>query len=143
VNNDKSVPIITLGEKGDVSVELVPLKPMRDMRHIKGEMKKLLENARDGVDEDFIYVTLTDEDIVSDAMAIFRGYYPNTIKIDYENSHTLSSEQVDISSIAGSKSFEELIKEFYIAMYGCEMNDEEMEIMREAARKAGVTDEAS
>jgi exonuclease SbcD len=143
VQSDKSIPIITLGEKGDVSIELVPLKPLRDMRHIKGEMKKLLENVNTDNDKDFIYVTLTDEDVVTDAMAIFQQYYHNTIKIDYENSHTLSVGQTGVAKAASTRTFEELIKEFYAAMYGCDMSDEEMAIMSEAAQKAGVEDEAS
>ena len=36
VHCDKSVPVITLGKKGEVDIELVKLKPMRDLRHLKG-----------------------------------------------------------------------------------------------------------
>jgi exonuclease SbcD len=142
VNGDKSVPIITLKEKGSVDVELVKLTPKRDVRHIKGEMKKLLDKKNVISTDDFIYATLTDEDTVADAMTIFQQTYPNTVKIDYENSHTLATEQIDISRIAGNKSFDELINEFYSAMYGCDMSEEEMSIMRDAAKKAGVQDEA-
>jgi exonuclease SbcD len=143
VNNNKSVPVITLGEKGNVDIELIPLVPLRDMRHVKGEMRRLLDRSNVESVNDFIYVTLTDEDIVNDAMSIFQQTYPNTIKIDYENSHTTSVEQVDITRISGNKTFAELISEFYMAMYGCEMSEEEMAVMRDAARKAGVADEAS
>jgi exonuclease SbcD len=76
-------------------------------------------------------------------MGIFQQFYPRTIKIVYENSHTREIEQVDISKVAENKSFTELIEEFYIKMYGCEMGDEEMSIMRDVAKEAGViTDEA-
>jgi exonuclease SbcD len=47
-------------------------------------------------------------------------------------------EQVDISGIAENKSFTERIGEFYQMLYGCEMGDEEMDILRDAAEKAGV-----
>ena len=141
VNNAKSVPIITLGEKGDVSLELIPLHPMRDLRHIKGPMKMLLDKTNITDPDDFIYVTLTDEDTVNDAMAIFQQVYPNTVKIDYENSHTRAIEQVDISSIAENKSFSELIGDFYRLMYQCEMSEEEMKYMKVAAQEAGMIDE--
>lgn len=142
VANDKSIPVITLEEKGKTSVELIPLKPMRDMRHIKGKLEQLLkaENVTDT--EDFIYATLTDEDIVNDAMGIFQQIYPNTVKIDYDNSHTKAIDQVDISKIAENRSFEELIEDFYSKIYGCEISEEEMKIMRMVAREAGVMDEA-
>ena len=141
VNNTKSVPIITLGEKGNVSLELIPLRPMRDLRHIKGPMKMLLDKTNITDPDDFIYVTLTDEDTVNDAMGIFQQVYPNTVKIDYDNSHTRAIEQVDISSIAENKSFSELIGDFYRLMYQCEMSEEEMKYMKVAAQEAGMIDE--
>lgn len=141
VNNEKSVPVITLGEKGDVSLELIPLRPMRDVRHIKGSLKMLLDPANVTEPEDFIYVTLTDEDTVNDAMSIFQQVYPNTVKIDYDNSHTRAIEQVDISGIAENKSFSELISDFYRLMYQCEMSEEELKYMKKAAQEAGVIDE--
>ena len=142
VNNEKSVPVITIDEKGNVGIELFPLKPMRDMRHIKGKISDLLNTANVHSTEDFIYATLTDEDIINDAMGIFQQTYPNTVKIDYDNSHTREIEQVDISKIAQNRSFTELINDFYSLIYGCEISDEEMDVMRTVAREAGVINEA-
>ena len=142
VNNEKSVPVITISGKKDISIDLFPLKPMRNMRHIKGKMEDLLNKANAKSAEDFIYATLTDEDIINDAMGIFQQTYPNTVKIDYDNSHTREIEQVDISKIAHNKSFSELISDFYRLMYQCEISDEEMDIMRMVAREAGVIHEA-
>lgn len=141
VNNGKSVPIITLGEKGNVSVDLIPLRPMRDLRHIKGPLKRLLDRANITDPDDFIYVTLTDEDPLNDAMGIFQQVYPNTVKIDYDNSHTRSMEQVDLSNMAENRSFSELVGDFYRLMYHCEMSEEEMKYMKLAAQEAGMIDE--
>ncbi|WP_297569982.1 exonuclease SbcCD subunit D [uncultured Anaerovibrio sp.] len=142
-HNDKSVPIITIEENKAVNVELIPLKPLRDMRHIRGKMSDLLHNNDISGRNDFIYVTLTDEDIINDAMGIFQQVYPNTVKIDYDNSRTRAAEQVDISQIAHNKSFTELIGDFYRLMYNCEISDEELDVMRMAAREAGIIDETN
>ena len=141
VHNAKSVPVITMGKKGEVTLELIPLKPMRDLRHIKGNLKALLEPKNITDVEDFIYVTLMDEEIINDAMGIFQQTYPNTVKIDYDNSRTRAMEHVDISNIAENKSFSELIGDFYRLIYNCEMSGEEMDYMRAAAQEAGVIDE--
>jgi exonuclease SbcD len=124
-----------------VDIELVPLKPLRDLRHIKGTVKKLLapENVADK--DDFIYVTLTEENIVNDAMGIFQATYPNTIKIDYENSHTREMEQVDTGFVSMNRSFPELISDFYSQVFGCDISDEELRIMKEVAMEAGVIEE--
>ena len=143
VNNAKSVTIIDVKEKGDVLIELLPLKPLRDMRHVKGMLKELLDWKNVKAPEDFIYMTLTDEDIINDVMGIVQQTYPNTVKIDYDNSHTREIEQVDISQIAENKSFSELISDFYKLMYGCEISEEEMDYVRMVAREAGVINETN
>lgn len=141
VHNDKRVPIITLEEKGKLTIEEFPLTPLRDLRHIKGPLKQLLDPNHVVSAGDFIYATLTDEDMVQDVMGIFQTVYPNTVKVDYENSHTRAIENVDITKGIGPKTFEELAEEFYRQMYGSEMSAEEKEIMAWAAGKAGVADE--
>ena len=141
VNNTKSVPVVTLtakDNKKNVEIELVELKPVRDLRHIKGKLDTLLDRKYIDNQNDFMYVTLTDENVINDAMGIIQQIYPNTVKIDYDNSHTKYIEQSDISYIAEDKNFTELIEEFYRQMYGTDMSDEEIELMNEVAKEAGV-----
>lgn len=141
VNNSKSVPIITINEKNSITIDTIPLKPMRDMRHIKGRMEELLNTSNVTAQDDFIYATLTDEYIIDDAMGIMQQTYPNTVKIDYDNSHTREIEQVDITAIAQNRSFTDLISDFYRLIYNCEISEDEMDVMRMTAREAGVLDE--
>ena len=141
INNLKSMPFVSIDE-GVVSVEIIPLKPMRDLRHIKGKMEQLLDKKNISAPEDFIYVTLTNEDVINDAMGIFQQVYPYTVRIDYDNSHTRELEHVDITQIGENKSFDELISDFYRMVYKRDISDEEMTIMMDVAREAGVVDEA-
>jgi exonuclease SbcD len=142
VNNEKSVPVVTLGEKGKIDIELVTLKPKRDLRHIKGVMNRLLDKENVTDTDDFIYVTLNDEDVISDAMGIFQKVYPNTVKIDYDNSHTRKIEEIDITKITENKSFHDLVSDFYNMVYGCDISDDEMKVMMAVAKEAGVINEA-
>lgn len=142
VNNEKSVSLITIDAEKKVDVELVPIRPKRDLRHIKGKLRDLLAESNVTAPDDYIYATLTDEEIINDAMGIFQQTYPHTVKIDYDNSHTMEIEQVDISKIAENRSFEDLISDFYRQIYSCEITEEEMDIMRSVAREAGVLHEA-
>lgn len=140
---DKSLPIITTGAKGQVDIKLEKLKPRRDLRHLKGKLRQLLHEKNLCDTEDYIYATLTDEDPINDAMRIFRQYYPHTVRIDYDNAHTREMGQVDITHAAAGKSFEEMISEFYEMIYGCDISEEELAMMKEAAREAGVDHETS
>ena len=140
--SDKSVPLISIGEKGNVEIELIPLKAQKDLRHITGRLQQLLspENIEDP--EDYMYVTLTDEEIINDVMGIVQQYYPNTVKIDYQNSHTKELENFDIGEIIIDKPFEEIIADFYMKIYGKEISDEELDVMMSVAGEAGVINEA-
>ena len=141
-NNEKSVPLITI-ENGKPEIELIPIKPLRNLRHIKGKMKDLLARENITNPQDYIYATLTDDESINDVMGIFQQSYPNTVKIDYDNEHTREIEQVDITQITEKKSFEELFGDFYQQILGCEINDEEMEVMRDVAREAGIIHETN
>ena len=141
INNEKSIPVVTLEEKGAVHIELLPLKPLRDVRHLKGTKEQLLalEHIKDP--EDYMYVTLTDEHILPDIMNVFQQFYPNTVRIDYDNAHTRAMEQIDLSAIAENRSFQDLIRDFYEQIYGGEISEEEMEVMEQAAKEAGIIHE--
>ena len=142
-NSDKSVPLISIGEKGSLELELLPLKPLKDLRHVTGRLDQLLRADNITDPEDYMYVTLTDEEIINDVMGIVQQYYPNTVKIDYHNSHTMEIENFDIGEKVSDRSFGEIIAEFYLKMYGKEISDEEMDVMISAAREAGVINEAN
>ncbi len=142
VNNQKSVPLVTIEEKGEPKIELLPLKPLRDLRHLKGKREKLLaaENIVDR--DDFIYITLTDEDFLNNAMGIFQQYYPNTVKIDYENSHTKELKELDPAELAEERPLEDILSAFYEQVYGSKISEEERKLLMEVAGEAGVIDEA-
>ena len=142
VNKDKSVPIISLGEKGKIDIDLIELKPLRDIRHIKGRLDQLLASENIVSPEDFMWVTLTDEIIEPNAYNIFRAYYPNIMKLDYDNSHTAEIEQqLEVTPLSKNKSFEEIISDFYKLKYGFDIPEEELQIMLEVSREAGVGNE--
>jgi exonuclease SbcD len=89
----KSFPLVTLGEKGRVEVELLPIVPWRDVRRIQGPIERLLApDAFLNVD-DYLYVTLTDEDMAPDAMGRIRAVYPNALQLEYRNARTRSALQ--------------------------------------------------
>ena len=136
LSKEKTVPVITMGEKGRVDIELSELKPMRDVRRIKGKLAELLKNAVDT--KDYIYATLTDEETQFEAMSRLREVYPNTMKLDYDNSASKKlKEDLEEIEIEG-KSFDELVSDFYEMIQGRAPEEKEWQIIHEVAREAGV-----
>ena len=135
IRNGKKFTIVEIKEKGNVSVELIDIKPLREVRHLKGNLEDILKNAVDK--EDYIYATLMDEDTVYEAMARLRQVYPNTMKMDYDNSTTRHiAEDSDI--VTDGKSFEELMNDFFTFSRGKELDDKEWDIIRKVAKEVGV-----
>lgn len=66
MDQEKSITVVELEKKGTVRTSLLPLKPLRDMRKLRGTYLELTDRSfyRDMNREDYIQVTLTDEDDV-------------------------------------------------------------------------------
>ena len=113
------------------------MKPLREVRRIKGELNQLLQNAVDT--NDYIYATLTDETVQFDAMARLQEVYPNTMKLDYENKSTKALQEMEEVTDTKEKSFHELMSDFYqLINEGEQPDEEEWKILEEVAKEAGV-----
>ena len=141
ISNHKSVPLITFGEAGkEPEVKLIPLSPLREMRHLTGPMKELLNPEHVENPGDYIYATLTDEDTILDAISALRNAYPNILKLDYKNSHSRETGDTEFNLVTEEKTFEEVISEFYEMQYGCPISERELAIMKELAEEAGISE---
>ena len=112
---EKSITVVELKEKGSVDLRTIPLKPLHDLRKIRGTYlevtaKSFYEN-RDC--EDYLQVTLTDEEDVPDGMAKLRTIYPNLMRLEYDNKRTRSNTEVRAAERVEEKSELELFQEFY------------------------------
>lgn len=127
----KSAPLVTLGEKGDVRVELLPLTPMRDLREIRGRLDDLLDPASwaGAKTDDFMHITLTD-DAVMDAMNRVRAVYPNTLRLDFDNALTALSGAPVMAREAVRRDPFALFAEFYEQQNGEPMDEEMKPIVR-------------
>jgi len=89
-NQEKTLTVVNIVEKGNVNISEIPLDPLRDLREIKGSYNDLMkrENYINTNTEDYLHITLTDEDAVPNAINKLRIVYPNVMKLDYENTRT-------------------------------------------------------
>lgn len=126
-DQEKKMPIISLAEKGKLDIEMISLIPKRDLRKITGTLDEILSNAKNDPNnhEDFIDITLTNEDEVMDAMASLRTVYPNVLKLSYDNKASRAAENVEKFSGVNEKKPLEIFEAFYQSRRGTEMNDEQ------------------
>lgn len=130
--NIKSVTILDFNDKGNIEYSKIPLTPFRDMREIRGTYYELTlkSNYESTNTEDYLHITLTDEEDIPDAIGRLRSIYPNIMKLDYDNLRTRGSGTVDAIENIESKSPFELFADLFKQQNNQDMSEEQEEIMR-------------
>lgn len=130
--NIKSVTILDFNDKGNIEYSKIPLTPLRDMREIRGTYYELtLKSSYESTNtEDYLHITLTDEEDIPDAIGKLRSIYPNIMKLDYDNLRTRGSGTVDAIENIESKSPFELFADLFKQQNNQDMSKEQEEIMR-------------
>ena len=123
----KSVTVATLGEKGKLTVETVPLTPRHDMRELRGFYSDLVTrtNYEGTATDDYLHIVLTDEEDIPDVMSRLRVIYPNLMKIDYDNKRTRTGGQITGADAPEKKTPLELLSAFYELQNGQPMSEEQ------------------
>lgn len=136
----KTVTVIDMKEKGSISLELIPLIPKRDMAEIKGNyeeltLKSFWENTSYG--EDYMHITLTDEEDVPDALTKLRVIYKNIMKLDYDNKRTRTMNEIGGAENVREKTPLEHFCDFYELQNGQPLSEEQLSFMTELIEKTG------
>ena len=124
----KSVTVVSLGEKGDLSLQLCPLYPKHDLREIRGSFASVTDRefyANTDTD-DYLHIILTDEEDVPEAVGKLRRIYPNLMKLDYDNARTRDSLRPEETADVEHLSPMELFARFFEAQNGRPMTEEQV-----------------
>lgn len=126
----KTATIVELREKGAVNVYEAPLSPLRDMRELKGSYLDITaKSSYDGAQtDDYMHITLTDEEDIPDVIGKLRSIYPNTLRVDYDNRRTRENNLV--TGYSESKSPLELFEEFYELQNNAPMTEEQIHLAK-------------
>ena len=137
VSHEKSVSVVELGAKGSVSLRLLPLKPLHDLREVRGSYDELMlrENYEHTDTEDYLRITLTDEDDVPNAVERLRTVYKNLMLLSYDNKRTRTSGQLESLKRVESLSPLELFSEFYESQNNKSMDDAQRAMALQAIEK--------
>ncbi|MBS4900126.1 MAG: exonuclease SbcCD subunit D [Clostridiales bacterium] len=125
-NNIKTITIVELREKGRVDIREIPLTPKHDVRKVKGIYEELLT----GNSEDYLHITLSDEDPVKYAYNNLRQRYPNLLTIEYESS-AKARGTLKSSTMTDEKSPIEIFEDFFRRQSGKEMDEEQIKLVKE------------
>lgn len=129
----KSIEIIDIKEKHNISMDRIPLVMPRDVRVIKGTLEELTSeevvNAEGTDREDYICAIITNEERVIDGANKLLRWYPNLLTIQYKKDMVVKEED-KIVSLKGKNPFE-LFSEYYEFMNNKTMSQREEDIIKE------------
>ena len=133
VSHKKAALIIDIKEKGEIEIMDVPIKPLHDMREITGRYDEIVEKDfyKDFSVDDYLHITLTDEEDVPNAMGRLRTVYPNIMKLDYDNARTRSVKEISSCTDVQRKTPFQLFEEFYEVQNNQKMSDEQKAFVTE------------
>ena len=131
-NHKKVAVIVDVEEKGKINIQQIPFLPKHDMREVRGTYMEVtaLDFYKDMKTDDYLHITLTDEEDVPDAIGKLRTIYPNIMKLSYDNLRTRAAGTVRGTAEVEEKSPMELLREFYELQNNQPMTDEQEEIAR-------------
>jgi exonuclease SbcD len=123
----KSVTIVELGQKGDLSIRLRELNPMRDLIKIKGLFDEVTDKSfyKDLDTESYVQITLLDEDDIPNAFGKLATIYPNLMLMRYENRRTMDGADILSDGNEINMAPDVLFSQFYETMNNQPMTKEQ------------------
>lgn len=133
--NIKTVSIVEITDS-KVSITERELKPIRDLRIIRGEIDELLKKEvySAGDTNDYIYAVLTDDILELNYMSRMQRIYPNCIGVETDNKRSAYNNDIDVAQ--EDKTPSELFEDFFKMQNNREMTEEERTLITEFIKEA-------
>lgn len=138
INQDKTVTIVDMGAKGDVQISTVPLSPLRDWHSLTGNFDQLVADAGSvnrAIADDYLRITLTDSDDVSDAIGKLRCVYPHLMELRYDNARTRNvGNAFELLDDVDEKLPVDYISDLFVQQMGTELNEQQRQYVDKLIR---------
>ncbi|MEE0329453.1 MAG: exonuclease SbcCD subunit D, partial [Phascolarctobacterium succinatutens] len=141
----KSVTLVELAEKGNMKVTQLPLTPLREVRYLKDTFENLMARPNyamfpmdeNGCLQDFYYLTLTDENDIPNAMQRLQSVYKNLLQLDYDNKRTQANAELELTENPVEKTPLELIDDFYRLQNNQELSENQKQYLTNLLSEMG------
>ena len=124
---EKAALLVDIGEQGEIDVKTLPFTPVHAMRREKGRFADLLDPDR--ASEDYLQITLTDEDDLPDAARKLQQVYPNLLQVLYDNARTRAAAADFTREAAVVRSPIELFESLHVMQNGAPVTDEQRALL--------------
>lgn len=135
--DQKSVTILEVKEKGNLEVREIPLCPQRDMVKIRGNFMDVINPMNfPGIDsESYLHITLLDELDVPEAFSRLAGVYPKLMQLEYDNTRTREKRSLQVRKEVAKISPQEMFASLYETMNNQPLSEVQQEYLMEKIDK--------
>ena len=132
----KSLTLVDIREKGVVEISTIPLHPQRDMRQIRGRYEEITARSYyTGTNRnDYLHITLTDEEDIPEVVGKLRTIYPHILKLDYDNKRTRAGGVLPVEQAVENKNPLAWFADFYRQQNGQELTEEQKAFVADLAQ---------
>ena len=128
-NHKKAALLVELRAKGELAITPLPIKPLHDMRRIRGPMAALIGDGARSNDSagDYLQVILTDDEEIHDAIGKLRAVYPNVMQLGYDNARTNAEQELSGAFACNIENMDpvSLFEDFFKSQNGADLNAEQ------------------
>lgn len=135
-NQEKGILEITLGEKGSpLAIERIPLRNMRSVRQLRGSLKEILENTGENICEDYVSITLTDEQLPYELKETLQSHFPRLLQVRFDNTQTRAILEDTAADVETTDPME-IFSGFFEELHGRTLNEKEVSIVEQVINDA-------
>jgi len=132
---DKSITVVEIGSKTEgVHIDTLPLKALHDVIKLKGSLKEITAFANENNRQDYISITLTDDDIPEMVKEQLSAYFQNILEIIADNKRTRQILNEDIADFKELSPYEAFCT-FFRETSGRVMDGEEDSLIKEIIKE--------
>ena len=128
----KSITCVELREKGNVNITTIPLIPLRDLAVLRGRYDELMAKSfyeNTTYCNDYVHITLTDEDDIPEVISKLRVVYKNLLNVEYDNRRTRHDSVITGAEQTERKTPAELFSDFFREQNGYDMSEKQTGIV--------------
>ena len=130
-DDQKSVTVVELGEKGKLSIRELPLNQLHAWYNFTGTLDEAMSRE---ANEDYARIVLTDKETIIDVQARLRTVYKNLMSVEFQMADGSRPEQErtleDVKNLAPDEAF----ADFYNRKMKRELSDENAVYIRQLIR---------
>lgn len=130
-SQNKSITVVEIGAKADgVHINTLPIKTKRDVLKLYGSLKDILAASNKSNRQDYVSITLTDDDIPEMVKEQIEPYFENILEIIVDNKRTrqiLNEDVADFKELTPYEAFGAFFKE----VSGRVMDEQEDRLIKE------------